>query len=100
VARWRNATCEGHRLFDRQCVDFRNNPFAVAADNDEVEEVASAKIPLLVRHVRGEIDKVSRANLSSIFEPFSPTNFTVALNNIDGHFVTFVVMRTSLHVRL
>ncbi len=53
-----------------------------------------------MRHVRREVDEITRPDFRSKFEPLSPAYFAAAFNDIDSNFVATMVMRTSVRSRL
>ena len=49
----------GLGLLDRRRVELDRDPFIVAADHDEFEQVLGAEVALLMRHVGREVDEIS-----------------------------------------
>jgi len=56
-------------LFDRHNVEVDRNPFIVTEYHHKIHRLAIIEVSFLMRHVRGEVDDITRPNLGGKFEP-------------------------------
>ena len=93
----RGTVRDGFRTLQLQIDDDR---FLPAADNNSFARLVGESIDFLMRHVRGNINEVTRPGFSAEFQTVSPPHACAAANDVKNGLQFPMVMRTRLGVRL
>jgi hypothetical protein len=92
-------TISAVRVLDRQNIEVDRDFFPVTSNNDKIQRFV-ADIQFLMWGIGGEVDKVAGSHRHLEFEPLSPTYLSTPFHHIDSNFVTPVMMRSGLGMRL
>src|SRR5262249_25526329 len=85
------------RSFHWHEVELDRDAFVVAADHQELHDLTGVEVSFLMRHVWGEVNAIAGPDLGREFEPLSPAYFAAAFDDVHGHLVAAMVMRTGVH---
>ena len=84
------------RYFDGYNVKICHDPFVITAHDHEIKRFDAVEVELLMRYIRCEVDEITRTYFCSKFESLSPTNLATTSHDIDGNFVSAMMMRSRL----
>src|SRR3979490_983997 len=89
AAPWRGErSIHPFRPFDGLVVEGNDDLLVVAAHDHEIHGLARVRVQLLMRHIRGEVDEVSRPDVGREFHPLPPADLAATLHDLDSDSVT------------